>query len=513
MPPEPIKQTIDIRREIRRCPECAARFSRDAVFCPFDGTRLEAGAFNPAGDPLVGSVVDGRYEVLEVLGEGGMGRVYRVRHGALGRDFALKVLRRDMANDHDLAARFVQEAKAAASVHHPHVVQISDFGQLPDGVPYFVMELLVGRTLGEIIKAGGPIPAARAVRLAKQVAAGLGAAHAAGVIHRDMKPENVFVVGGTATEPFDVGRARAMLGERVDVRVVDFGAAKVIGSGRMTRTGIVFGTPHYMSPEQASGSPVDHRADIYALGIIMYEMFTGRVPFEADTYMGVLTQHIFVQPIPPSQVSDAARELGALEEVTLRCLEKRPEDRYGSMDDLVAAIDAAAMVREDGHVEIASRRPSRPSRAPRPFSPMAMADELEPPTREEARARARRSKGHVLRNGVAVAGVTLSLSALATAWLRRGEGHEANVATPLASSALPPVSTQAPAPVPTPTQAPAPAPVVVSAQATPSGSTAAATAATARPAPRRPPARHVVSRDIDDVGDPFATPSASPARK
>jgi serine/threonine-protein kinase len=189
-----------------------------------------------------------------------------------------------------------------------------------------------------------------------------------------MKPENVFLVGGLAG-----GVASD------DVRVVDFGAAKILGSSRLTKTGIVFGTPHYMSPEQASGTPVDHRADIYALGIIMYEMFTGRVPFEADTYMGVLTQHMFVAPIPPSQISPAARELGALEEITLRALAKKPEDRYASMADLVAAIDDVVTFEVDGRVSVAPRldgsAPSRRSNVP----PFRMANELEPPTLEEIR--------------------------------------------------------------------------------------------------------------------------------
>jgi serine/threonine-protein kinase len=402
-------------------------------------------------------------------------------------------------------------------VHHPNVVQISDFGQLPDGVPYFVMELLVGHTLGEVIKAGGPIPAARAVRIAKQVANGLGAAHAAGVIHRDMKPENVFLVGGAAMESADVGRSRAMLGERVDVRVVDFGAAKVIGSGRMTRTGIVFGTPHYMSPEQASGGPVDHRADIYALGIIMYEMFTGRVPFEADTYMGILTQHMFVQPLPPSQVSDAARELGALEEVTLRCLEKRPEGRYASMDDLVASIDAAAFLREDGQLEIASRSSSRPSRRPSSRPPGLMADELEPPTLEEARARARKPPDHGVRAAVAIAGALVVAAILATALLRRREDAKAQEATTLASTATATATpTATPTATATPTLTPTPTPTAISARPplpNPSDSSDTATASVVRPVTRRPPAHRPVSRDIDDVGDPFATPVTNRAAK
>jgi serine/threonine protein kinase len=192
-------------------------------------------------------------------------------------------------------------------------------------------------------------------------------------VHRDLKPDNVFLVGGVAG-----GSASD------DVRVVDFGAAKIIGSSRVTRQGIVFGTPAYMSPEQASGQTVDHRVDIYSLGIIMYEMFAGRVPFEADTYMGVLTQHMFVQPVPPSQVSPAARELGALEEITLICLAKKPEERFASMTHLIAALDAVVRFRDDGSAEVAPRLESGLNRSHASVS-MQMADELEPPTLAEMR--------------------------------------------------------------------------------------------------------------------------------
>ena len=367
-------QTLDLRRAMRACAECGQRFGADATFCPFDGSKLASVPWDPAGDPLIAQTIDGRYEVIGVLGEGGMGKVYRVRHTALDRPFAMKVLRKDLARDEELAQRFIQEAKTTASVRHPNIVSITDFGRLADEAPYFVMELLTGETLGEVIKAGGPIPAARATRIIRQVALALGAAHAVGIVHRDMKPDNVFLIGGVKGSPSD------------EVRVVDFGAAKILGSSRMTKTGIVFGTPHYMSPEQASGAAVDHRADIYALGIIMYEMFTGRVPFEADTYMGVLTQHMFVNPIPPSQVSPAARELGALEDITLRALEKKPEDRYATMEDLVADVDKVVRF-SNGRTEILRQvdgvRPRRSQPAPPPFR---MADELEPPTLEEMRA-------------------------------------------------------------------------------------------------------------------------------
>ena len=357
--------TLDLRRQIKRCAECAQTFSNDAMFCPFDGTKLDFAPWDPTGDPLLKQVIDGRYEVVGVLGEGGMGTVYDVVHTALHRHFAMKVLRRDLARESDLAARFMTEARATASIKHPNIVAISDFGRMDGGVPYFVMELLVGQTLSQSIKHGGPIPASRGIRIVLQVAAALGAAHKARVVHRDLKPENIFLIGKADTA-------------RDDVRVVDFGAAMILGASRVTKAGIVFGTPHYMSPEQASGQQVDHRADIYALGIIMYEMFTGKVPFEADTYMGVLTQHMFVQPVPPSQVSPYARELGALEGVTLRALEKKPEQRYETMEQLAEEIQRVVTFTPDGGVRIAGS--ARISKAVPSFK---LADELELPSSHE----------------------------------------------------------------------------------------------------------------------------------
>jgi serine/threonine protein kinase len=334
-------KTIDIRDEIGQCPTCARRFSGDAAFCPFDGVALVASVADGRPDPLVGTTIDGRYRVLEVLGEGGMGRVYKVNHLAIERAFAMKVLRRDLARDELLAARFIHEAKATASVEHPNVVQITDFGRLDDATPYFVMELLVGRTLGQVLK-WGPLRARPALRILEQVAKAASAAHAAGIVHRDLKPDNVILVGALPNLDRESSDATGPWQERVDVRVVDFGASKVVGASRVTRTGVVFGTPHYMSPEQASGQAVDARADLYALGVIMYEMLTGRLPFEADTYMGVLTKHVFVQPMPPSEVGVANAELGALEAVTLRCLEKNPDDRFASMNELLTSLDAVA---------------------------------------------------------------------------------------------------------------------------------------------------------------------------
>src|SRR3984957_17589969 len=209
-------QTLGPRRQVKSCAECGQRFGIDAAFCPFDGSKLGLGPFEAPVDPLIGTTIGGRYEVRGLLGEGGMGTVYEVRHKMLGRAFAMKLLRRDVAREPDLAARFIHEAKATGSLRHPHIVSITDFGQLADTTPFFVMEMLVGQTLADLIKAG-PLEARRASQILMQVASALGAAHEAGVVHRDLKPENVFLVEG----------ARGAPGSGADVRVVDFGAAKI----------------------------------------------------------------------------------------------------------------------------------------------------------------------------------------------------------------------------------------------------------------------------------------------
>ncbi len=308
----------------KACPQCRQHFSGDARFCPFDGEQLApAPHWDPATDPMIGHVIDGRYEIECMLGEGGMGRVYRAVHGALGRRFALKLLKHELASDPALSARFIQEAKAVASVNSPSIVQITDFGQLPTGQPYFVMELLQGCALSRVINEQGPLSPRDTARVARPVAEGLGVAHAARIIHRDLKPDNIHIAGLDTSNPV--------------VKVLDFGLAKVAGASRLTRDGMVFGTPHYMSPEQAAGEPLDQRVDIYALGVVMYEMATGRTPFEADTYMGVLTQHIHVVPVRPSVVL-GRDSLGGLEEIILRCLAKMPNERYGDMEEVAQAL-------------------------------------------------------------------------------------------------------------------------------------------------------------------------------
>lgn len=337
-------RTVNLRHEIKRCAECGQRYSPDAMFCPFDGGGLVLDRWDPSGDTLLGKIVGGRYEVIAVLGEGGMGTVYKVRHSTLGRHFAMKVMRLDLARDEKLAARFIQEARATAAVKHPNIVSITDFGHLEtDNRPYFVMELLHGQTLSEVLK-DGPLTPTRGVAILIRIAHALGAAHEAGIIHRDLKPENIFVADGD---------------DELGVRVVDFGAAMIVGASRITKTGVVFGTPHYMSPEQAGGQTVDHRADIYSLGVIMYEMFTGRVPFEADTFMGVISQHMFVKPVAPTKAVPGIRGLGALEPLILKALEKTPANRYATMDALARDLERVGKAKRDGDVSLSPAQAGR----------------------------------------------------------------------------------------------------------------------------------------------------------
>jgi eukaryotic-like serine/threonine-protein kinase len=346
------------------CPRCGQHFSADGRFCPFDGEPLNpAPDWDHGSDPLLGSVVDDRYEIASVIGEGGMGIVYAARHRALGKRFALKALRQDLAADREIAARFMQEARTAASVSHPGLVEITDFGKLLTGQPFFVMELLEGQSLAQLIRRGGPIPAARAIDIVRQIADALGAAHDCSIVHRDLKPDNIHIAPSA--------------GGKDHVTIVDFGLAKVIGASRLTRAGMVFGTPHYMSPEQAQGDPTDHRADIYALGVVMYEMFTGRVPFEADSYMGVLTKHMYMAPTPPSQLV-GIEKLGVLEDIILRCMEKKPDHRYKTLRELSHDLDLALNPKGPRPLIARQRRAT-----PRSL----LADELELPSRDEQAAR------------------------------------------------------------------------------------------------------------------------------
>jgi serine/threonine-protein kinase len=341
---------------MRICPQCGTRFQEPLQFCPNDGSQTyEALESQEAPkDPLLGRVIDGRYRIEKQIGEGGMGVVYMATHTVLQKKLALKVLRGDNSKDADVVQRFMQEAQSATSIGHQNIIDISDFGRLPDGSVYFVMEYLDGLSLSDMIKRGGSVPTAEAVHIIRQMASALDAAHARGIVHRDLKPDNIFVISQGGDPQF--------------VKVLDFGVAKVGGAAsKLTKTGMVFGTPHYMSPEQAAGHSVDQRTDIYAVGVIMYEMFTGKVPFDADTFMGILSKHMFEPPARPTDISGAG--LGPLEAVILRSLEKNPDHRYQSMGELGADLDTIAA---GGTVAVGGR----PGVAP----PNNLANALQPQT-------------------------------------------------------------------------------------------------------------------------------------
>ncbi len=280
----------------------------------------------PAAPSLVGEVIDGRYRIFKKLGEGGMGEVYAAEHVHIEKQFALKLLKAEIVSNAEAVKRFQQEARSSSSIKHRNIIAVEDFGRLPDGRIYMCMELLGGAPLNDMIQQ--PMPADRLLNILIQAGHGLAAAHAKGIVHRDMKPENIYV---TQDATGDVPK------------LLDFGIAKVAGNdgqNNLTRTGTIFGTPFYMAPEQALGNPVDARTDIYAMGVIMYECFAGSLPFQGESFMGILTQHITT---PPEPVAQRAAKVGralpmGIAEIITKCMEKDPAARYQTMDELVNAL-------------------------------------------------------------------------------------------------------------------------------------------------------------------------------
>jgi eukaryotic-like serine/threonine-protein kinase len=280
-------------------------------------------------DPLIGATI-GNYQIKTKVGEGGMGSVYMAEHPLIGKRVALKILHAEFSSKEDVVKRFFQEAKAVNDIQHPNIVDIVDYGVItsPHGqsTVYFIMEFLDGPSLADLIRNEAPLAPERALSVALQIADALGACHSAGVVHRDLKPDNIILIP----------RGR----ERDFVKVLDFGIAKLTGDQKVsvrTRTGLLMGTPAYMSPEQCEGSAtVDHRTDVYALGILLYEMLSGQVPFTGETYGQILLQHLTQVPTPLSMTRGVIPP--HVEAVVLKALEKVADARYQTMDELMKAL-------------------------------------------------------------------------------------------------------------------------------------------------------------------------------
>ena len=332
----------------------------------------------PPADLLIGQTI-GNYLVIQKLGEGGMGSVYLAEHPQIGKKVALKVLHAEFSANEDVTKRFFNEARAVNDIGHPNIVDIIDYGVIQAGATrdklvYFIMEYLAGGTLSNLLRTEQqPLPPERALGIAMQVADALAASHRMGIVHRDLKPDNIILQ--------QRGRDRDF------VKLLDFGIAKLTGDAQgssRTRTGIVMGTPAYMSPEQCEGrGNVDLRTDIYALGIVLYEMLTGRVPFIGEGYGEILVQHLTQRPVPVSQLRMMSPHVEA---IVMKALEKRPEMRYPTMDEMMRAMaDPVGYVEAHGGVANFMQTQLMPSTAPvpnrmtpAPFTPVP--GTLQPPS-------------------------------------------------------------------------------------------------------------------------------------
>ncbi len=311
---------------MKTCPNCGAEYPDTTTLCPSDGTALEK-----TGDSLLGQVLAGKYRMDERLNEGGMGAVYRGTHVLMDKTVAVKVLRSALAADEKIVARFSREARAASRISHPHALSVTDFGESEDGVVFLVMEYIDGKTLKEIIREAGPMPLPRVVEIIRQVGGALDAAHEQGVVHRDLKSENIMLLNSAGPDY---------------AKVLDFGIAKITEpSGTydpgLTAPDLVIGTPQYMSPEQCSqASEIDARSDLYSLGVIIYEMLVGHVPFTGKSSTAIMMKHM--QEEAPSVLQERPDVPAAVGRVVQRALAKLPDNRYQHVGDLVDDLTLAA---------------------------------------------------------------------------------------------------------------------------------------------------------------------------
>jgi eukaryotic-like serine/threonine-protein kinase len=327
---------------MKACPKCHIRYPTDSVHCMLDGAELTA-----ILDPLIGKTIAGCYVIEDLLGEGGMSTVYRAHHKLIDRPCAVKVLNPALGTDPSVRERFRREARSTQAIAHPNVIEIFDQGEMEDGTPYIVMELLAGTTLTTLVDAG-PIAAMRALPIMIQIARGIARAHDLGVVHRDLKPDNIFIC------------PRENQGDLV--KILDFGIARSRADTRLTNAGELFGTPQYIAPERITSGEAGPSVDLYAFGVIFFEMATGQLPFNAPDPATFLIRHM--KDVPPSLRSLDPRVPERLDALVLQLLEKdpraRPVDAHRVENDLVnLAHHLRVPVPREPEVDPSSSRPAR----------------------------------------------------------------------------------------------------------------------------------------------------------
>lgn len=328
---------VDVIPEIKRCESCGRQYPDEANFCMIDGLRLPMSAeprlrarvSHVDAQRLLGKTIGGKYTIQSIIGQGGMAVVYQAFDNLIERPVVIKVMQAWLANDERANERFKRECQLTAQLNHPNVIRVYDGGLLNNHEPFLVMEYVPGESLRRALDRHGPVPLKTAANIVIQVSRGLGEAHAAGIIHRDLKPDNILI--------------EAVKHSNQRIKILDFGIAYLVaGAQRLTQTGKLIGTPAYISPEQLKDRAIDARADLYALGVILFELLTGRVPFEGETAESILTKQLFEAPPPISASMPEYAPDSQVELVILKALAKDPNDRYQTALEFEQAVEKAA---------------------------------------------------------------------------------------------------------------------------------------------------------------------------
>jgi serine/threonine protein kinase len=464
---------------VKICPQCGTQYDVQTKFCPTDGSTLRSAS---GSDDIIGSVLADRYHVIRKLGEGGMGQVYLAEHVKMGRMCAIKVMNLSLVQDADAVGRFNREAANASRINHPNIAAIYDFGETSDGLIYLAMEFVEGESLTKLCEALGALAAPRAAEISRQVASALEAAHERGIVHRDLKPDNIMI---------SRGRDGADL-----VKVVDFGIAKAAdGAGqKVTRTGLVVGTPEYMSPEQLTGDTLDGRSDLYALALVTFNMLTGMLPFPGQTTQEALLKRLTDRPLSLAEARPDLVWPPALQPVLDRALSRLASDRYQHASEFGSALVAAVAGMSADAVQSAPTRVIS-SEAPTPPATEAStatvaAPATTPPRSGAASARTAREKYFV--PAIIAAWLVVIVGG---AMLMRWHRARAERSTTVASSQIVDSGASRLGAASTPASVPAPAPESVSRAApafAPESASAPArelaSASVPAPAPAPPPA-------------------------